>query len=600
MQLNNIFLKFTPWLLSLSYLLIFHSALKAQQNNPTVQKNYVQDSMLIALQEKISQGEIQRLRDSIKNELLAAEISQIKGSSNAQKLLEKLKKLREEDSIQQSIQKEEINELRQKTVGIPATLYQDTFFTFYASLGSFNPRERALDAEANIYKLYESPLFFPDSIKIVERQGLLNIVYLQQPLMSVSDFDALWAEKNIHELANEGIRKIQFAVQKNKQLYTWQNISIRWLKALSIIAGIYLGFLLLNKLLKKFIKYLISKSDFFLKDIKIKKYELFSKRHLFRIFLKTIHTLRIIILCVIIYIGISILLSIFPSTRHFTNSLIHWVIDPVKEFGISFYQYLPKLIKIIAYFLIFRYLIKIIRYFSLEIEKGDLRIKHFHPEWANITYTLIKITLYAFCLILIFPNLPGSDTTAFRGISVFLGVLLSLGSSSAISNTIAGFVITYMRPYKVGDWIKVDNIIGKVKEKTILVTRITTINNEDVTIPNSTILSKNSVNYSTTRHELGLAISASVTMPYNIDWRVIHDLLLKAAKQTPCINPDAAPFILQKSLDTYYVTYTVNMYTNEPDKMFFIHTDLLKNIQDVFKEAHVDLNLPHPISIHNT
>lgn len=581
--------------------LFFYFPSIAQQSTKQENERHIQDSMLIALQQKISDGAIQRLRDSIKNALLEAEINSLKGNRNniSQDLLAKVQQLKEQDSIQLAIQKDEIEDLRQKTTGIAATLFQDTFFTFYASLGSFSPRERASDAHKNIVSLYENPDFHPDSLKLVQRQGFINIVYEKQTLMSISDFDALWEEKDIQVLAKEAIDKIQLVVIKNKEQFTWQNISIRWAKALLIISVLLFGLIYLNKLLKKIIYKLMIRSDHFLKDIKIKKYELFSKRHLYRLFIRVVHILRIIILCLIGYFGISILLSVFPSTRHYTDSLIHWIIDPIQNFGISFYNYLPKLIRIVAYVIIFQYLIKVFRYFSLEIEKGNLKIRHFHPEWAHITYTLIKIILYAFCLILIFPNLPGSDTTAFRGISVFLGVLLSLGSSSAISNTIAGFVITYMRPYKIGDWIKVDNITGKVKEKTILVTRITTINNEDVTIPNSTILSKNSINYSTTKHELGLAISASVTMPYHVEWRIIHELLIKAAKATPEINSAAEPFVLQKSLDTYYVTYTINMYTKNPDKMFFIHTDLLKNIQDIFKQAHVDLNLPHPITIQN-
>src|SRR5690606_8269647 len=227
------------------------------------------------------------------------------------------------------------------------------------------------------------------------------------------DFDALWEEKDIQVLAKEAIDKIQLVVIKNKDQFTWQNISIRWAKALLIISVLLFGLIYLNKLLKKIIYKLMIRSDHFLKDIKIKKYELFSKRHLYRLFIRVVHILMIIILCLIGYFGISILLSVFPSTRHYTDSLIHWIIDPIKDFGISFYNYLPKLIRIVAYVIIFRYLIKVFRYFSLEIEKGDLKIRHFHPEWAHITYTLIKIILYAFCLILIFPNLPGSDTTAF-------------------------------------------------------------------------------------------------------------------------------------------------------------------------------------------
>jgi small-conductance mechanosensitive channel len=199
--------------------------------------------------------------------------------------------------------------------------------------------------------------------------------------------------------------------------------------------------------------------------------------------------------------------------------------------------------------------------------------------------------------VVIFPYLPGSSSPVFQGVSVFLGILISLGSSSAISNAVAGLVITYMRPFRIGDRIRIGEVTGDVIEKSLLVTRVKTIKNEEITIPNSQVLTSHTVNYSMANDNEGLIIHTTVTIGYDAPWRQVHELLISAAMKTGGISREPAPFVFQTALNDFYVAYQINAYTKEPSRMAVILSDLHKNIQDAFNDAGVEIMSPHYRSV---
>jgi small-conductance mechanosensitive channel len=205
------------------------------------------------------------------------------------------------------------------------------------------------------------------------------------------------------------------------------------------------------------------------------------------------------------------------------------------------------------------------------------------------------VLLYAFTIAVIYPYLPGSDSRAFQGVSVLLGVVFSIGSSTAIGNLVAGLVITYMRPFKIGDRVKIKEVTGFVVEKNLMVVRLKTHKNEYVTFPNLTILGDNITNYNTSsdEDEEGLILHAEVTYGYSTPWETIHEILVNAALATDYVLKKPAPFVLQTSLDDFYARYQVNCYTKEVDKVPRIYTLLYENIQSGFKEKGLDLTSAH-------
>jgi small-conductance mechanosensitive channel len=258
-------------------------------------------------------------------------------------------------------------------------------------------------------------------------------------------------------------------------------------------------------------------------------------------------------------------------------------------------EFIPSLFFILVIAFFARYFARIISEIANDVEIERFKIKNFHKDWAKPTGKILAILIYALALILIFPYLPGSGSAAFQGISIFIGALISFGSTSAIANIIAGIVITYMRPFQIGDRIKVDNIVGDVIEKTILVTRIRTTKKEEVTIPNAKILSGTIVNYSN-EDDKAIILYTSVTLGYDVPWETAEELLLEAALNTQFILKEPKPFVLQTSLDDYYVSYELNAYTSEPKKMPFIYSEMHKNILNAFNKAGVEILSPSYVS----
>ena len=207
------------------------------------------------------------------------------------------------------------------------------------------------------------------------------------------------------------------------------------------------------------------------------------------------------------------------------------------------------------------------------------------------TEKIFSVLIYAMALILIFPYIPGSGSSAFQGVSIFIGAIISFGSTSAISNIIAGIVITYMRPFQIGDRVKINDIVGDVTSKTILVTHVLTTKMEDITIPNANILLGTITNYSKEEGS-SIILHTTITLGYDLPWQTAEKLLLAAASNTQLVEKEPAPFVLQKSLDDYYVSYELNAYTNQSKKMPFIYSELHKNVLDIFNDAGVEILSP--------
>jgi small-conductance mechanosensitive channel len=242
------------------------------------------------------------------------------------------------------------------------------------------------------------------------------------------------------------------------------------------------------------------------------------------------------------------------------------------------------------------YTVKGLKYISNEIGAGRLRISGFYPDWAAPSFNLARFFLYAFMIAMIYPHLPGANSGVFQGISVFIGLVVSLGSTAVIGNIVAGMVITYMRPFKIGDMIKLNETCGTVIEKTPFVTRIRTLKNEIITIPNSFMLSSHTTNYTASADNYGLIIHTTIGVGYNVPNERVHELLIKAAKMTKGVLSDREPFVLDKKFEDLYQEYEINAYITEVNEISRIYSDLHYNIQNVFIEAGIELQVPFVVS----
>lgn len=536
--------------------------------------------------------------DSLRRVALLKEIENLKGSEANRQRDELLKQLRlqeTEDSVAKAKQLAELQALKSGAVGYPVKPFADTLFVIYTHVGSFSAADRAARISSRIEKLYDDYEFQGDSLIVIHGEAAAEIVYKDDIIMSVNELDAMWFNKSPRDLALEYRDKIKGDIVAEKKANSLTNILLRIAAVLLIVLGIYVVIRLINKLFKK-VRYRIARlKDNVLKGIRFKGYQFLDSERELRVIFFLLNIVRLVIIVIALYIALPLMFSVFPWTRGIAETLIGWVLSPIRNMFGGLVGYLPNLVTIIVIGFATHYVIKFLRFLSGEIESGALTIPGFYPDWARPTMNIVKFLVYAFSFIIIFPYLPGSDSPIFQGVSVFVGILFSLGSSSAISNAVAGLVITYMRPFKVGDRIKIGDISGDVIEKTLLVTRIRTIKNEDITVPNAAILSGHTINYATSAKELGLILHTGVTIGYDVPWRQVHDLLKNAASKTNGVmnDQDHKAFVLQTSLDDFYVSYQLNVYTQESNRMATIYSDLHQNIQDAFNEAGVEIMSPH-------
>lgn len=363
--------------------------------------------------------------------------------------------------------------------------------------------------------------------------------------------------------------------------------------ALAILVGQALLIWLIWLLFKYFNKRLAAYGEKNIKPLSIKKYRLLNTKQIISILSFLLKILKYIITIFQLFITIPIVFSLFPLTKNLASTLFGYILTPLKNIGLGIIKYIPNLITIIIILLVTRYVMRALKFFTKQITRGKLVIPGFYQDWAQPTFNILRIFLYAFTVAIIYPYLPGAESAVFQGVSIFVGIIVSLGSTSAIGNLIAGAVITYMRPFKIGDRIKMKDVTGFVVEKSPTVIRIRTHKNEYVTFPNMIVLTSDVTNYHTSaEHEEGLLLYTTVTMGYNVPWPQVHEILIGAALKTANTEKKPKPFVLQTALDNYYAEYQINVYTKAVELVPAIYSDLFHNIQDGFREANIDLTTP--------
>lgn len=331
----------------------------------------------------------------------------------------------------------------------------------------------------------------------------------------------------------------------------------------------------------------------YIKSFSVQNLEIFSAKQMKTFVLTLISGLRWIVIALILLTYFLILFGIFPATRGLVVTVLAYILSGLKTGWLGFVGYVPSLISLIIIIFITRILIQMTDYIFKRLKSQDIKINGFDPEWADTTFHLARVLLIVLALVVAFPYLPGSDSPALQGISIFFGALLSLGSTSVVGNIMAGIVLTYTSAFNIGDRVKITDTFGDVIEKTLLVTRIRTIKNVEITIPNSMVLSSHIVNYTEEASEKGLILNTTVTLGYDIPWRNIHEALIAAALATEGIDPEPKPFVLQTALDDFYVHYEINAYTCKPEIMAVIYSELHQNIQDKCNEAGIEILSPH-------
>lgn len=501
------------------------------------------------------------------------------------------------DSVKRTRQKQRIDSLRQVTQGVPVIVDDDTLFYFYAKRGGHTPQQRAENVANDITALGKRFNLKPDSLYIESSDIVTDVMYDNKVIVSFTDQDGLWEGCTRDQLAAEKRLVILEKLKVMKEEHGFLQLCKRVAYFVLVLVGQFLLFWGTNWLFRRVKVRIVKLRNTRLKPFSIQDYELLDTHKQVKLLIFLASLVRYAFMLLQLLLSVPLLFSIFPQTKNLAFQLFSYIWNPVKSILVGIVSYIPNLFTIFVICLAIRYLVRLFRYLAGEVQSERLKLRGFYPDWAIPTYHIIRFLLYAFMIAMIYPYLPGSNSGVFQGISVFVGLIVSLGSSTVIGNIIAGLVITYMRPFKIGDRIKLNDTTGNVIEKTPLVTRIRTPKNEVVTIPNSFVMSSHTVNFSQSAREYGLIIHSEVSIGYDVPWRKVNKLLIEAALNTPGVVDDPRPFILSTSLNDWYPVYQVNAYIKDADKLAQIYSDLHQSIQDRFNEEGIEIISPHYMAV---
>ena len=583
----------------LSFVLVFFFTLvtSAQTDSTTI----VEDSVPAVTTgddfvKKLAELEKQRFADSIRRADLEARLDAVSSTNNRERtqLEAQLKQFETKENELLEKKRLQIESLKKTTRGFPvAGFEEDSLFLIYNRLGSFSAQERANAISSRIKRLTETLEFFSDSLKVNENEATVDVIYGNQTIASVTEVDALWFETTPLALANSYKEIIADAVTVYKEEHSLINLlkSIGMALLVIIVMGLIIKYVL--RLFRWTALKIQRQKHKRLKAVTVKNYTLLDTERQVHVLLLINRILKWVTVLLAIYIALPLIFGFFPQTEAFAHELLGYIINPIKGIFLAIWNYLPNIFAIVVIIVVFRLLLKFLNFLKVEIAEGRLTFNGFYPDWANPTYQLVRVLVIAFAFVVIFPYLPGSESPVFQGISVFLGFLFTFGSAGSLSNVIAGLVLTYMRLFKIGDRVKIGEIVGDVIEKSSLVTRVRTPKNEIISIPNSTVMSSHTINYSSDAPEKGLIIHTTVTIGYDIPWKVMHQTLIDAALRTDLVLKDPQPFVLQTSLEDFYVAYQINAYVREANKQASIYSNLHQNIQDVCNENGIEILSPH-------
>ena len=485
----------------------------------------------------------------------------------------------------------------QLATGYPVVLEDRTIAVIYAPRQGLSAADRAKAIARRLEEFAENPSLPPDLIQSEELAGHGTVIFARNfVFLLVTDEDAAAAHLSKKELAAQIAASMRAAVIQYRRDWSVRNVvkyTLYALAATAVLVALLFGLTSLHRLTRR--KILAWTKSLRLKDRAFSA--LITPRRVAALLLTAQGALRWLLVLLLLQVYVTVLFSIFPNTAGLVVSFYGWLFTPLQVLWAQFVGYLPNLFFVIVISAITYYILKLNHFIFLEIRDGKIKFNGFDADWAEPTSKLVNIVIFTLAVMVVFPYLPGSSSPAFKGISILFGVLLSFGSGSAVANIISGAMLTYMRPYQVGDRVKIADTVGDVAEKGLLVTRVRTIKNVFITIPNAAILNAHILNYSTSARNVGLIVHSSVTIGYATPWRQVHDLLTAAAAATPGILNHPKPFVFQTALNDSYVSYQINAYTADANHMDDIASALHQNIQDQFNAASVEIMSPHYTSL---
>ncbi len=459
-------------------------------------------------------------------------------------------------------------------------------------VSAFPAPARAAAIVGRIEALAADPSVAADAVQLVEVEGGTLISAGSRPLMVVQDADGRLESVDRKVLALAIAQAIRTAVADHRQARSRPALlhsAVRTGVATVIAAAVCALVIWLSTRARAALERRYGPR---IRAVGVQSFRIVRGEQIWEALQRLLGVVRAIVLLSIGFIYLEYVLGLFPWTRGTSRRLLAHVLDPLVVMGRGLIAGIPDILFLAVLVVLTRYGLKALHIVLTAVGRGELTLRGFEREWAEPTYKLLRVGVIVLALVVAYPYIPGSGTDAFKGLSIFLGVLLSLGSSAAIANLIAGYTMTYRRAFRVGDRVQIGDTMGDVTEMRLQVTHLRTVKQEEVIVPNSTILNSAVVNYSSLARRGGLILHTKVGIGYETPWRQVEAMLLQAAERTPGLMQEPPPFIRQQALGDFAVTYELNVYTDNAQAMGEIYTGLHRNILDVFNEYGVQIMTP--------
>ena len=476
---------------------------------------------------------------------------------------------------------------------VPVSIGDEHLFTLRSPLGPLTVRQRARAVTERVEALTTEPESTLDTIRAVKKEHTTDVVAGESAVVSVTDGDAAPTGRTRDQLAADFAHSLKSTLRgdfRDRSLAGVVRASLWTLVTVAVALGV---FWLLRLGRRRSTAAIRSSTGRWIRALRIQDVEFITADQAREYTARVVSGVYFVLLAVLTVATVHAMLGYFPWTRGFAIRMLAYVLGALGTTAKAIGGYLPNLIYIVLIVWVTRLVIRFAHVLFKAAERGAVHLPAFRAEWAQPTFKIARFCILALAAVVVFPYLPGSESPAFRGIGLFLGVLLSLGSTSAVANVVAGVVLTYMMPFRVGDRVKISETVGDIVASGMLVVRVRTAKNEEITIPNAAVLNNHIVNYSALAKEHRLILHTTVTIGYDVPWKQVHDLLVEAATRTTGVLEKPEPFVLQTDLGDFTVSYELNVHVADPQRMPRIYSDLRSHIQDVFAEADVEITSPH-------
>jgi small-conductance mechanosensitive channel len=459
-------------------------------------------------------------------------------------------------------------------------------------VSSLPAQDRARRIRDRLTAVAADPTVDVGSVRTVEEDGITRIVAGEQPIMGVVDADASLEQVGRAALAAAHASRIKQAISDYRAARTpaaERRAAIRIVVASLVLVAAIAALFGFSRWLDRF---LARRLQARIHSVEIKSFEVMRAEQIWNTLRSGLLAVRTLVLLGIGLMYVGFALAAFPSTHGLSRDMVAFALAPLSVMGQGILDNIPSVVFLIVLYFVVRLVLRVVRLFFGAVTAGTVTLSGFDAEWAEPTYKIVRIAVVAFALVVAYPYIPGSETDAFRGVSLFIGIVFSLGSSTAISNIIAGYMMTYRRALKVGDRVRIGDAFGDVTHVRLQVTHVRSVKNEEIIIPNSQILAGDVINYSSLAREQGLILHTEVGIGYETPWRQVEAMLLTAADRTAGLSKEPSPFVLEKALGDFAVTYELNAFCTQVREMARLYAELHRNILDVFNEYGIQIMTP--------